>query len=377
MKVLVAIDSFKGSASSQEMNDYLSTGLRKNNKNIEIIQYPVADGGEGTLEALCSNKHCRVHKTLIPDIYGKKTYANYGVFSHDTVILEVAQSSGIHFVSSVEDPMTASSYGLGILIKYIVAEHPTIRKFVIGLGGSGINDAGIGMMKALGVSFMDQNNQEIPLGIEGINDICHINSTGLSEDVLDKEFILLSDVTNTLYGPEGATYTFGKQKGIKNIEEVDQAIQFYSLALKEKYKKDYSAVPGTGAAGGIGISFLYFLNASFVSGADYILDFIGIEEAIPQVDLIITGEGKIDNQTGYGKLPIVVAKRGKHFNKPVIAIAGDASNVGENVYNQGIDLVYSICKGPISLEESINNTKERTIQVGEDIFRMVTIFNKN
>lgn len=371
MKILVAIDSFKGSATSKEINQAVADGLKKINSQAEIENFSVADGGEGTLAAFYENDLGELMELSTLNLFNQPISAKYVLFDQKTVVLEVAETAGIQFLSAEKENKCASSFGVGDLLRKINEKHPEVEKFIIGLGGSGINDAGIGMMQALGVSFKKTDGKEISYGTSEIADIAEIDATGLNQALAAKEFVLLSDVKNPLTGPKGATFIFGKQKGITDLGKVDQALQHYAKVLTAKFAVDHSEVESTGAAGGIGISFLYFLNSHFVSGAEYITEMLALKEKMATVDLVITGEGKMDRQSAYGKLPTIIAQLAKSQQRKVIAVVGDASEVTAENYQAGIDLILSLPRGPMTLEDSIAQTKKLASQTGEDIMRIM------
>lgn len=374
MKYLIAIDSFKGSLTSNELNQSVASGIKETDPTAEIIAFAVADGGEGTAAAFYQNGLGEKKSVATKNLYSSEIAAEFVLLNQDTAVLEVAEAAGIHFLSDEQPETAATSYGVGIMLKNIVTEYPQVKRMIIGLGGSGINDAGIGMLQALGVQFKKSDGAEIALGTREIKVISRIDDTNLIPEIKEKEIILLSDVKNPLTGPTGATMIFGKQKGISDLEGLDQSLAHYGEKLKEKFNVDYTALPSTGAAGGIGISFLYFLNAHFTSGAEYIIEMLGLEGKMAEVDLVITGEGKMDRQSAFGKLPTIIAHLAKKQDKKVLAIVGDGSEVATENYAAGIDLLLTLPRGPLSLKESMENAEYLAEEVGRDIGRMVRLF---
>ncbi|MGL9730572.1 glycerate kinase [Enterococcus sp. DIV0756] len=376
MKYLIAIDSFKGSLTSNELNQSVASGIKKIDSTAEIVSFAVADGGEGTAAAFYQNGLGERKSICAKNLYLTEITANFVLLNQETVVLEVAETAGIHFLSDDKPETAATSYGVGVMLRNILTEYPQVKRVIIGLGGSGINDAGIGMMQALGVQFKKSNGDEIAFGTSEIHTISQIDDTNLIPEIKEKEIILLSDVKNQLTGPTGATMIFGKQKGISDLERLDKNIAHYGEKLKETYGVDYVTVPSTGAAGGIGISFLYFLNAQFISGAEYIIDILGLEKKLAEIDLVITGEGKMDRQSAFGKLPTIVARLAKKYRKKVFAVVGDGSEVTSENYAVGIDLVLSLPRGPLSLEESMRNTNFLAEEIGRDIGRIVHLLER-
>ena len=376
MNYLIAIDSFKGSLTSHELNQSVASGIKTIDPTAKTLTIAVADGGEGTAAAFYQNGLGQLKSIPAKNLYLSEITADFVLLNQDTIVLEVAETAGIQFLSDEKPEAAATSYGVGVMLKNLVTDYPQVKKFIIGLGGSGINDAGIGMMQALGVHFKKNNGDEIAAGTEEISAISSIDDTYLMPEIKEKEFLLLSDVKNPLTGPTGATMIFGKQKGISDLEGLDRSLAHYGEKLKEKFSVDYTTLPSTGAAGGIGISFFYFLNARFVSGAEYITELLGLDEKISEVDLVVTGEGKMDRQSAFGKLPTVIASLAKKHGKKVIAVVGDGSQVTAENYAAGIDLVLSLPRGPLSLEESMKNTNLLSEELGKDIGRMVQVFTR-
>lgn len=374
MKILLAIDSFKGSATSKELNEAVAQGIKKLAPETEIFSYPVADGGEGTLAAFWENGQGQLQQMDGYDLFGKAITVNFLLQKKQTVaVLEVAETSGIQFLKADSPIQQASSYSLGQLIKKISLTFPTVKEFIIGLGGSGINDAGSGMMQALGVSFKDASGKEIALGTSELKNIVTIDDSQLLAEIKEKKFTLLSDVKNPLLGEQGATYIFGPQKGLKNLAQVDQSLAHYADVLTKKYQRDYRELAGAGAAGGVGFSLLYFAETVYQAGGEYILTAIGMREVLPEVDLVITGEGKMDRQSAFGKLPSIVAGYAKENQKKVIALVGDSSQVTSENYQVGIDLILNLSRGPIALAEAMAQTKNLASQRGEDIVRIMAL----
>ena len=387
MKVVIAIDSFKGSASSKEINSAISKGLKGVLPEIETVLFPVADGGEGTIEALDSleekdqeqEEPRQRHVVQVFDLYQKGTIlAQYGLINEQTAVVEVAQSSGIQLIEEEESYTAVSSYGLGEVLKAIVEENTTLSDIWIGLGGSAVNDAGIGMMQALGVDFLTESGVKIskPLDLNEIPLIQSVDQTNLNQKLKDITITLLTDVTNPLTGESGATYTFGPQKGVEDLDQVDDWLKHYNTILKQTFHTDYGQEIGSGAAGGIGLSLRYFYGAKVTAGATFILNQIGLEPAISGADLVITGEGKIDQQTHYGKLPAIVAQSAQKYGVPVIAVAGTLSDefeLEENWNSESsnektrFDLAISLCRHPMTLEEAMRDCESLAIEAGKTI----------
>ena len=306
MKYIIAIDSFKGCLTSEEAAEAVYQNIILRHPEAEIITIPVSDGGEGMLNTFCSALNAKKETAFVRDAMMRHITAEYGISKNNTAIIEVAQSCGLTLIEpELRNPLTATSYGVGQLIASAIRRG--CNKFIIGLGGSATSDCGIGMLKALIDSFSNNGN---------FDDI---------KDIISKcKFILASDVTNPLYGPNGASYIFARQKGAdRNMIDIleKRAIKFAGVSALHM-GHDYSNHVGAGAAGGLGYAFMQYMNAEMKSGADLLLDMIGFEQIAQDADLVITGEGASDRQTLMGKLPYVIMCRAKKINIPTLLIAG-------------------------------------------------------
>ncbi|MBM7649684.1 glycerate kinase [Bacillus ectoiniformans] len=357
MKVVIAMDSFKGSISSIEANEAVSLGIQDVCPVAEIIQLPLADGGEGMVEALVHATNGRVIKKEVTGPLQKKVESVYGILGDKkTAVIEVAAACGLPLVPVTQrNPLFTTSYGVGELI--LDAVKNGCREFVIGLGGSATNDAGVGMLMALGYRFLNINNKEIELGGQGLSDICFIDSAKVSPQLKQCTFRVACDVNNPLHGPNGATYVFGPQKGatIKIADQLDNAIKHFSGIVKSQLGMDITQQAGAGAAGGLGAAFYGFLHAELQSGIDLVLMYINMEEKIKGANYVITGEGKLDGQTSMGKAPLGVAKLAKKFGVPVIALAGSVTEETKGLNNSGITAYFSILNQPMNLDEAMNS----------------------
>lgn len=350
--MLLAVDSYKGSATSREVEDYLEQGIKRVLPEAHITKFPIADGGEGTVEALVSAHNGRLREVEVSGPLGNPVQATYGILGDDTAVIEMAQASGITLVEqSSESAIRCSTLGTGQLIKDALDHGAT--KIMVGLGGSATSDGGVGMAKALGVRFLDAAGNPIPCGLVGLKDLTRIDVSAIDKRVAKTEFIALTDVRNPLTGSNGAVYIYGPQKGVplEDREELDGWMRNYAALLEKTVERPVDKVAGTGAAGGLGAALLAFCGARIVSGIDAVLDSIDLGSAVKDVDLVITGEGRMDSQSANGKAPIGVAERAKRYGKPVIAVVGSrADNLGA-VYDKGVDLVLSTVNGAMSLEE--------------------------
>ena len=375
MKIVIIIDSLKGSLSSIEAGKCIKEGIERVRSDCEIIISPLADGGEGTVEALVEGMNGKYQEVSVLDPLGREILAKYGI-TDQLAIMEMAQASGITLVREEEkDPMVATTYGVGQMIKDAIEQG--CRRFIIGIGGSATNDGGIGMLQALGFNFLDKNNEEIGFGPKEIEKLDRIDDTHKLKELDECEFMIACDVNNPLCGEKGASYVYGPQKGADEItvKELDDLLRKYAKITK-KYNPDSDEdYPGVGAAGGLGFAFYNFLNGKLESGIDLILDELGIEEEIKDCDLVITGEGQLDFQTSMGKAPIGVAKLAKKYDKKVIAFAGGVTKDARECNNKGIDAYFPIVRGVTSLEEALNkeNAANNMIDSVEQVFRLIQI----
>ena len=335
-KIILAIDSFKGCMTSEEVENAIASSL--NSKEIEIHKIPMSDGGEGMLEAFISALNGKIIETNVHDPLMRPITAQYGITPDGTAVIETAKACGLTLMTPEErNPMKATTYGVGELI--IHALHSGCRNFIIGLGGSGTSDCGKGMLKAVSDSFTDKKN---------IKDI-------IKNEMKNCRFTLASDVRNPLYGPEGAARIFAPQKGATEnmVIELDEKARKFATESSFLIGKDTSNEPGAGAAGGLGYAFLQYFNATFKSGADLLLDISNFDDLIVRADLVITGEGHADTQTLMGKLPERILRRSQRQGIPVWLIAGRVSE-NERLLSEGFQRVYSITPVSMPIEEAVN-----------------------
>ncbi|MFC7062382.1 glycerate kinase [Halobacillus seohaensis] len=372
MKVVVASDSFKGSASARKVCDSVKTGILNVIPGAQVLSLPLADGGEGTMENFVYSSNGKIIDVTVTDPIGRTVNAAYGVMGDgETVIIEMAQASGLPLLEKNErDPMNATSYGTGELIKH--ALDAGFRKFIVGLGGSATNDAGIGMLRALGVGFFDINKDKIPEGGFHLNKLAEIDESNIDRRIKESSFVIASDVTNPLCGPRGASAIYGPQKGASQemVEELDLSLNHLANVVLKYKKIDMRKLEGAGAAGGMGAALLAFMGAEFKSGINVMMQEIHFEEAIKDADLVITGEGKLDDQTLSGKVIDGVVRITRKFNVPVIALCGGMNIEAENLNNLGLLSAFSIVPGPCSIDEAIENVDYWTIQRTEMIIRL-------
>ena len=356
MKVVVAIDSLKGSLSSVDAGNAIKEGVLKACPDAEVLVKPLADGGEGTIEALVEGMKGTKYKIEVHGPLDKKVTASYGIIEEGekTAIIEMAQAAGITLVSKQErNPLYTTTYGVGEIIKDAI--HRGCRSFIVGIGGSATNDAGVGMMQALGYKFYDVDGNLLGLGGQILSKIHRIDDTEALKELSECSFKVACDVDNPLYGKNGASYIYGPQKGATEeiVKILDKGLINLSKVVKNTYGVSDENIPGAGAAGGLGYGFMTFLGGKLESGIDIILKEINLEEDIKDADVVVTGEGRLDAQTVMGKAPIGVAKLAKKYSKKVIGLGGSLTNDAYKANQHGIDAVFSIVNEPMTLEKAM------------------------
>lgn len=375
MRVVVAPDSFKGSLSAVEVASALATGWRRYRPDDIIEQVPVADGGEGTVAVLVDAWGGRFVETEVLDPLGRSVRARMGISADGkTAVIETAAASGLALLSPKErNPLTTTSYGTGQLI--VKALDLGARRIIVGLGGSGTNDGGAGMAQALGVRFLDDADRPLPPGGGSLARLARIDMSGLDERVANTEFIAAADVDNPLLGEQGASKVFGPQKGAgpQQVDFLEGALRRYALVLQRQLGSDKANCPGAGAAGGLGFGLMVFCRAQVRSGAAFVLEAVRLAERVAAAHLVITGEGRIDGQSMYGKAPLAVARLARQHGKPVVAVAGALGSDYELLYEHGVTAALSIASGPIRWRTSISQAKPLLIACGERIARLVQI----
>lgn len=358
MKILVVPDSYKGSLSSQEVASFMEEGILEADPSAQVVKIPMADGGEGTVVAMVSAGGGEYRELEVTGPLGEPVRAVYGLLNDGkTAVIEMASASGLMLVPEHRlNPMITTSYGTGELIKD--ALQLGSRKIVMGLGGSATNDGGVGMAQALGVRFLDEDGVEIGFGGGELHRIRNIDVTGLDPLVAGCEFIIASDVTNPLCGPNGAAYVFSPQKGAtpEMVEKLDQNLKALGLLIHAELGQDVINLEGAGAAGGMGAGLIAFAKAKMARGIDIVLETAKFEDQVKDADLVLTGEGRTDSQTAYGKAPAGVAKLAKKHKKPVICISGGISSEVHTLYEAGMDVIIGATQSPMTLNQAIENS---------------------
>ena len=380
MKIVLAPDSFKGNLTSLQVAAALEKGIRRVLPNAQCIKVPMADGGEGTVQSLVDGEGGKFVRKKVTGPAGKPVTARYGLLADGkTAVIEMAEASGLPYVKGKEkNPMKTTSYGTGELI--LDAINKGAEKIIIGIGGSATTDGGTGMAQALGIKFLDKNGKEIKeYGAGGmLNKIAKIDMSGIDARINKTKIIVASDVENPLYGKKGAAYVFGPQKGATStmVKTLDANLKYFGNLLKKDLGKDVRTLKGAGAAGGLGAGLVAFTGAKLKSGIDIVVDATRLKKHLKDADLVITGEGRVDSQTAFGKTPAGVAKAAKKFKVPTIAIGGGISDDAREVFTHGIDGLASACARDMTLEDAINNSKDHLANAAERVIRLVLIGKK-
>ena len=360
MKIVIAPDSFKESLTALEVAEAIEKGFRKVLPEAEFVKVPMADGGEGTVQSLVDTTGGVMIKQTVTGPLGKPVDAFFGMLGDGrTAVIEMAAASGLHLVPTASrNPLRTTSRGTGELI--LAALDQGARHIIIGLGGSATNDGGTGMARALGVRFLDEAGREIEEGGGALERLAAIDVAGMDPRVSQCTIEVACDVENPLTGTTGASAIFGPQKGAtpEMVEKLDRNLRHYADVVRRDLGKEIDVVPGAGAAGGLGGGLLAFTACELKRGVDIVLEAAKLADLVQDADLVITGEGRIDAQTIFGKTPIGVAKTAKRFGVPVIAFAGTVSADSHIVQEHGIDALFSIVPGPVPLEAAMDRAAE-------------------
>ncbi|HPP76347.1 MAG TPA: glycerate kinase [Armatimonadota bacterium] len=372
MKIIICPDSFKGSLSASDAAAAIDAGVASAFSDAKRELIPLADGGEGTVDALTSVSGGQIINLEVAGPLGEPVQAYYGVMGDGkTAVIEMAAASGLDLVPSAKrDPRFTTTYGTGQLI--LDAYNRGYRSLIIGIGGSATNDAGTGALSALGVRFLDAHGQVLPPGGAALAHLSKIDTSAMKIDPSILNIRVACDVTNPLVGPEGASVVYGPQKGASSeiARELDDALKNFASIVERDLGITIANTPGAGAAGGLGAGLMAFLDAHLESGIDIVLDVTRFDDRINDAHLILTGEGRVDRQTAFGKVISGVLKRAKRAGVPVVVIAGGVGEGSELLYPLGATGIFSIAPGPITLEESINSTRELLSRTAENIVRV-------
>lgn len=375
MKVVIATDSFKGSLSTIQAGNAISEGIKRVFSDVETSVHPIADGGEGTVEAMSTIAGSKKQSVKVCGPLNQKVDAVY-VIIENTAVIEMSAAAGITLIKKEKlNPLDTTTYGVGEIICDAIKKG--CRNFIIGIGGSATNDGGIGMLTALGFEFTDIGGKPIPQGAKGLEKMYNINTGNAMAELKECNFRIACDVTNPLCGEKGCSAIYGPQKGAtpKMVEDMDKWMSKYADLTKSINPDADQNTPGAGAAGGMGFAFLSYLNGKLQPGIELITEETNLEEHIKYADVVITGEGRLDGQSVMGKVPVGVAKLAKKYEKPVIAFAGCVTEDAKNLNNYGIDAFFPILKGVCSLDEAMNtqNAYVNLSDTTEQVFRLLNM----
>jgi len=373
MRIIIAPDSFKGSLSAKEVSDAIESGIISVDSTIETEKIPMADGGEGTVDALVSSTKGRLISAKATDPLGREMTGRYGILGDNaTAVIEMAAVSGLPLVPArVRNPLQTTTFGTGELIQNAIKLG--CRTIIIGIGGSATNDCGTGMAQALGVMFKRKDGSVIDEYMRGglLNEVDSIDMSGLSALIKDCDITVACDVDNPLLGENGCAHVYAPQKGAneKIVDKLEKAMSSFADVLERDTGEKVRDFPGAGAAGGLGAGLMAFLNAKLRPGIDLVLNAANFEQRISEADLILTGEGKLDEQTVYGKTIAGITAVAKKHSIPVIALVGKFED-SPKLYEMGLTSYFSICEGPVRMDYAVKNSKRLIKSLAERIIRM-------
>lgn len=376
MKIVIAPDSFKESLSAIEVAACIEEGFREVLHDAEYVIVPIADGGEGTVAALLAATHGNLVEVLVTGPLGDPVKAAYGITGDGvTAVIEMAAASGLELVAKADrNPWRTTSFGTGELIRH--ALDAGLRKFIIGIGGSATNDAGVGMLQALGARFLDGKGRDIGPGGGALASLARIECDNLDPRLKSCQVLVACDVNNPLTGPRGASYVFGPQKGAspEMVAELDANLSLFASLVHRDLNKQIEEIPGAGAAGGMGAALLAFLDAESRPGIEIVIDAVRLQEAMTGADLVITGEGRLDGQSVHGKAPVGVARIAQRQGIPVIAFAGSLGEGAEQIKEYGVSALFSVVKGPCELSEALDAAADNLRDLSKNVAAVIKNF---
>ncbi len=381
MKIVLAPDSFKGNLTSLQVASALEKGIKRVIPNANCIKVPMADGGEGTVQSLVEATGGKFIRKRVKGPSGRPVSARYGILADGkTAVIEMAEASGLPDVegTTMKNPMKTTTYGTGQLM--MDAINKGVNHIILGLGGSATTDGGAGMAQALGIRFLDKRGCELKeLGAGGmLNKVASIDMSGMDTRMKKAKVTVASDVENPLCGKKGAAHVFGPQKGATPVmvKKLDENLKHFAGIIKKDLRKDVMKLKGAGAAGGLGAGLVAFTGAKLKSGVDIVIEATGLEKHLKGADLCITGEGRVDFQTAFGKTPSGVARAARKQKVQTIAIGGALTDDARGVFEHGIDGLASACARDMSLQEAISNSRAHLANSAERVIRLVLIGKK-
>jgi len=362
-----------------EVADSIEAGIKKANPRIEVTKIPLADGGEGTVEALVIATGGKILQVRATGPLGKRVDSFFGILGDGkTAVIEMAAASGLELVPPhLRNPLHTTTYGVGELM--LAALENKCNKVIVGLGGSATNDGGMGMAKAMGVRFYDKNGQEVGVGGKHLGEVTTIKLDNIDSRLKEVEIIAASDVNNPLLGKHGASYIYAPQKGADEdtVLFLERGMENFAAIIKESLGIDISNLPGSGAAGGLGAGLMAFCSAKMKPGMEVVREICRLDEILKNADLLITGEGKTDEQTSFGKAPLGIAKVAKEKNVAVVCLSGGLESGFEIIYNHGIDAAFSSINMPMTLENAMAQSSKMLVQTAEAITRLAMKLSKS
>jgi glycerate kinase len=375
MKVVLAPQGFKESLTGMEIAEAMSIGVKHVWPDAVTILIPVADGGDGTLQALVDSSGGDVRTAMVEDAIGRTIEAEWGALGNGTTaVIEVASAIGLARLGQDErDVRNASTFGVGQL--FIEALDAGFSDFIIGVGGSATNDGGAGMIQAMGGKLTDANGDDLARGGIALSKLANIDVAGLDPRMSGANVVVACDVNNPLCGPRGASAIFGPQKGAtsEDVQELDAALGNFAEVIAKDLHTDVAEIPGAGASGGLGAGLMGFFDARLRLGADIVLEAVSLDKHLEEADLVIVGEGQFDRSTVFNKSPVAVAQRAKRRGTPVIGIAGSLGAGFREVHKHGIDAVFSLVNRPMSLKAAMEDTKRLVAIATEEACRALAI----
>ena len=373
MKVVVAMDSFKGSLTSLEAGCAAKEGICRAIQDAEVCVMPLADGGEGTVEALTLGRGRKEIVTVTGPL-GAPVECSYGILESECAVIEISSAAGLTLIpQEARNPLDATTYGVGEVIKDAI--NKGCRSFIVGLGGSATNDGGIGMLQALGFGMLDKDGKQVKMGAKGLKELRAITNENALPQLKECTFRIACDVNNPLCGERGASAVFGPQKGANGdaVRDMDAWLQSYANLAAEQYVGADPTKAGAGAAGGLGFAFMAFLNATMESGVKLVIEETGLEEKVKDAEIVVTGEGRLDGQSVMGKAPVGVAQLAKKYQKPVLAFCGSAAEDADLCLSAGIDAYFPIVQEVVDLKTAMKPTvaKRNLTAAAEQVFRLI------
>jgi len=375
MNVVIAIDSFKGSLSSVQAGNAIKDGVKTVFPEAEVYISPIADGGEGTMEAIVGATGGEIVRIPVHNPLAEEIIASYGIIPEsNTAIIEMASAAGLPLIPLEQrNPLYTTTYGVGEMIGDAIERG--CRNFIVGIGGSATNDGGVGMLQALGFEFLDSEGDSIVFGAEGLSDLAEIRTENAMPELSECTFHIACDVENPLCGEKGASAVYGPQKGAtaEDVAKMDGWLKKYAELTKTVLPEANPDYPGSGAAGGMGFAFLSYLNSELKSGIELVIRQTNLEEHIKTADVVVTGEGRLDGQSAMGKAPVGVAKIAKKYSKKVVAFAGCVTDEAAECNKHGIDAFFPILRTPCTVERAMecDYAYENLKKTSEQVFRLL------